>query len=180
MNALLVLQVSQHSARTAALMQWVEVVPGAQLVVMEEAPELSLARPRRMFLYKIPKAQVMSLYETIGPGSLELDPGQEGGGVGGGSDEEGQCFADVTCGTTCALCDSCECLMDDGRNLECKMGKCKCTKHCNCDSTADCPMACGLDYSPDLCGQKQCRAGKCYEVFDLPLEDPDWDMRRAR
>jgi len=170
-----------HGASRAVRLE----VPDGQLefVVAEpstQVPPVTLSRPRRMFLYKPAPAPLQTLEETIGPGSLEIDPGREGAGVGGGSDEEGQCFADVTCGASCANCEKCQCLMDDGRTLECKFGQCKCLRQCNCGSTDDCPMACGLDYSPELCGQKHCRAGKCYEAFNLPLEDPEWRMRRAR
>ena len=106
---LVCVQVSQHAARTG-LLQFED----EQLVVA--APELALMKPRRMFLYKnVPAAPMQSLEETIGPGSLEIDPGREGAGVGGGSDEQGQCFADVTCGPSCAKCEKCQCLMDDGR-----------------------------------------------------------------
>lgn len=171
---LIVMGVSQHAARTG-LLQFED----EQLVVA--APELALMKPRRMFLYKnVPAAPMQSLEETIGPGSLEIDPGREGAGVGGGSDEQGQCFADVTCGPSCAKCEKCQCLMDDGRTLDCKFGKCSCLRQCNCESTDDCGMDCGLDYSPELCGQKHCRAGKCYVAFELPLEDPEWRIRRAR
>jgi len=63
-------QVSQHSARTS-LLQF-EVVPGEQLV--EQANFPSVARPRRMYLYKTAHsaAPLQSLEETIGPGSLEV------------------------------------------------------------------------------------------------------------
>ena len=59
-----------------------------------------------------------ALAETIGPGDLAIDPGNLGGGVGGGSDEAGQCFADISCGISCANCAECDCLRDDGRTLE--------------------------------------------------------------
>ena len=100
------------------------VVPGEELV--EAATQVSLARPRRMFLWKRP-APLELLHgevnvrdgsrstETIMPGSLEIDPGQLGAGVGGGSDEMGQCFADASCGISCVGCPQCQCLMDDGR-----------------------------------------------------------------
>ena len=38
-------------------------------------------------------------------------------------------------------------------HAQCKFGKCTCLRSCNCESTEDCPMACGLSYSPELCGQ---------------------------
>ena len=188
----------------------VHIVPRSELLDMRRAPErlymlaghssprepaelaveLAFARPRRMLLYREAPSAVMQALatgdagdrsaETIMPGSLEIDPGVLGGGVGGGRDETGQCFADLSCGASCKGCAQCQCLMDDGRTLTCRFGKCQCLKQCGCETTDDCGMACGLDYSPELCGQKLCRAGKCYEPFDLPLEDPDWQLRRER
>ena len=94
-----------------------EIVAPELVMAQDMGPQpvaVELSKPRRMFLYKDP-APLQSLEETIGPGSLEIDPGREGAGVGGGSDEEGQCFADITCGPSCANCEKCQCLMDDGR-----------------------------------------------------------------
>jgi hypothetical protein len=111
--------VSHYSRRTA--LAGFAVVPGEVLLVDEgAAPELVRPRPRRMFLHTpvLSVVPTQSLAETIGAGDLSIDPGHLGAGVGGGSDEAGQCFADITCGISCANCPKCQCLMDDGRTLE--------------------------------------------------------------
>ena len=116
-TAMLCILAIGHGASRSAQAHSVEleiVAPGLYIVDNSKPVPVELAKPRRMFLYKMP-APMQSLAETIGPGSLEIDPGREGAGVGGGSDEEGQCFADITCGPSCANCEKCQCLMDDGR-----------------------------------------------------------------
>jgi hypothetical protein len=66
--------------------------------------------------------------------------------------------------------------MGDGRNVECENGVCKCTAHCFCEEDDECPKVCSMDYSPELCGEQFCRAGKCKEAFDLDVHDPEYRL----
>eukprot|EP00288_Rhodomonas_lens_P004909 CAMPEP_0177731920 /NCGR_PEP_ID=MMETSP0484_2-20121128/22820_1 /TAXON_ID=354590 /ORGANISM="Rhodomonas lens, Strain RHODO" /LENGTH=182 /DNA_ID=CAMNT_0019245089 /DNA_START=34 /DNA_END=582 /DNA_ORIENTATION=- len=88
--------------------------------------------------------------------------------------EQGHCFADVSCHSNCDNCPKCQCLMTDGRVLACVHGECLCEENCLCEKDDDCPKACGLDYSPDLCGKTFCRSGRCMEPFNLLLDDPEY------
>mmetsp|Transcript_12448 Transcript_12448/g.25617 ORF Transcript_12448/g.25617 Transcript_12448/m.25617 type:complete len:181 (-) Transcript_12448:121-663(-) len=88
--------------------------------------------------------------------------------------EHGQCFADTSCMSNCQICPKCQCLMTDGRVLSCKHGECTCEENCLCDKDSDCPKACGVNYSPDLCGKTFCRSGRCMEPFNLLLDDPEY------
>ncbi|EKX42282.1 hypothetical protein GUITHDRAFT_153569 [Guillardia theta CCMP2712] len=145
-----------------------------QVVLMEDIEYVPVRVPSDRFK----GARLMSLSNIIEPGMLTINPGSSTG-LGSVSGEQGKCFADISCGTDCGNCPHCHCLMGDGREVACAFGKCSCVAHCKCAATSECPMACGTDYSPDLCGQTICRAGKCYEAFNLPMSDPEWRIRKA-
>ncbi|KAJ1472649.1 hypothetical protein T484DRAFT_2025610 [Baffinella frigidus] len=164
--ALLLVVLSPSAVRRTSALQLEEVLQDGRVVQLRERQER-----RPMMVDTSQRQSGLWRSQAVVPGMME--PRMM---LVSNKREVGQCFADESCGTDCHSCPGCQCLMQDGRHVECEDGQCECTSHCFCEEDDGCAKVCSMDYTPELCGETFCRSGVCKEAFDLGIHDPDYRL----